>query len=60
WVSNAENCNNTEYAVAKKKLFEHLGLYKNDFQVTRMWPLIFEDQPAIIYVDLYVTSIIDV
>ncbi|XP_050960298.1 5-hydroxytryptamine receptor 3A-like [Labeo rohita] len=25
-----------------------------------MWPLIFEDQPAIIYVDLYVTSIINV
>uniref|UniRef100_A0A8C1S8H1 5-hydroxytryptamine receptor 3A-like n=1 Tax=Cyprinus carpio TaxID=7962 RepID=A0A8C1S8H1_CYPCA len=60
WVSDASHCNYTEYAAVKNKLFTHLGLDKNDFQITRMWPLIFLPHLAIIYVDLYVTSIIEV
>ncbi|XP_048008566.1 5-hydroxytryptamine receptor 3A-like [Megalobrama amblycephala] len=85
WVCDAKYCSFTQYAKAKKDLFEHLGLDKNDFQNTRMWPLIFnnyyennytefsptnnteinpadntEFKPAYIYVDLYVTSIINV
>ncbi|XP_050960297.1 5-hydroxytryptamine receptor 3A-like, partial [Labeo rohita] len=60
WVPDFEICNHTEYAAAKMNLFGHLGLDKNDFQITRMWPLLFENQPAVIYADLYVTSITDV
>ncbi|XP_052408105.1 5-hydroxytryptamine receptor 3B-like [Carassius gibelio] len=59
-VSDADHCNNTEYDTVKYKLFTHLGLDKNDYQITRMWPLIFLPHLAIIYVDLYVTSIIEV
>ncbi|ROL45719.1 hypothetical protein DPX16_17835 [Anabarilius grahami] len=41
WVSDAKYCSFTQYAKAKKDLFEHLGLDKNDSQNIRMWPLTF-------------------
>ncbi|XP_039545677.1 5-hydroxytryptamine receptor 3A-like, partial [Pimephales promelas] len=68
-VTDAQNCSAVEYAEARKRLFEHLGMDKNDQQnqKSRMWPLIFSkydwyygSHPAKIYVDLYVTSIINV
>ncbi|XP_039506084.1 5-hydroxytryptamine receptor 3C-like [Pimephales promelas] len=68
-VTDAHDCSDVEYAEARKRLFEHLGMDKNDQQnqKSRMWPLIFNkydsyysSNPAEIYVDLYVTSIIKV
>ncbi|KAK7174167.1 hypothetical protein R3I93_001377 [Phoxinus phoxinus] len=65
--SDAGNCSKTERAAAKKRLYERLSL--NEYsQNTRMWPLTFHDNPldvpyfdpAIIFVDLYVTSITNV
>ncbi|KAK7168429.1 hypothetical protein R3I94_002488 [Phoxinus phoxinus] len=59
-------CSGYELAKAKKDLFEHLDLDNNGSQNTRMWPMIFSKYdwnyrfPAEIYVDLYVTSIINV
>jgi len=68
-VTDAQNCSAVEYAEARKRLFEYLGMDKDDQQnqKSRMWPLIFSkydwyygSHPAKIYVDLYVTSIINV
>ncbi|XP_039531167.1 5-hydroxytryptamine receptor 3A-like [Pimephales promelas] len=63
-VTGAQNCSDVEYAEARKRLFEHLGMDKNDAQKTRTWPLTFgnngSSNPADIYMDLYVTSIIKV
>ncbi|XP_056117895.1 5-hydroxytryptamine receptor 3A-like [Rhinichthys klamathensis goyatoka] len=66
--SDAENCNDTETAKAKKRLFDRLSLNENYSQNTRMWPLTFHDDPldvkyfdpATIFVDIYVTSITNV
>ncbi|XP_077086691.1 5-hydroxytryptamine receptor 3A-like [Siphateles boraxobius] len=58
WVSAAENCSDIEHAAAYKALFEHLGLDKN-VQTTHMRPLPWGPVTHV-YVDLYVTSIIDV
>ncbi|XDV14095.1 hypothetical protein PO909_002311 [Leuciscus waleckii] len=66
--SDAENCSKAETAQAKKRLFDRLSLNENYSQNTRMSPLTFHDapedviyfDPAIISVDLYVTSITNV
>ncbi|XDV14184.1 hypothetical protein PO909_002363, partial [Leuciscus waleckii] len=58
--SDAQYCNYSKQLTAKKDLFEHLGLDKNDSQNNRMWPIIFTFTPLYIFVDLYVTSIINV
>ncbi|XP_067285195.1 5-hydroxytryptamine receptor 3A-like [Pseudorasbora parva] len=66
WVSEAQNCSDTEKAEAKKRLFAHLGLDNSDSENTRMWPLIFNKYDYFaahhinIEVNLYVTSIINV
>ncbi len=58
-MSDAENRNDTEYAAAYDTLFEHLGLDKNDNQINKKRPLFFGDATCV-FVELYVTSIIDV
>ncbi|CAM4420510.1 unnamed protein product [Leuciscus chuanchicus] len=63
-TSDAEGCSTPEKAKAKKDLFEYFSLEKSESQNTRMWPLIFNDNPedvpyfnpAIIYVDLIKTE----
>jgi len=66
-VTDAQNCSDVEYAEARKRLFENLGMDKNDAQKTKMWPFIFSKydsyysyKPAMIWVELFVTSIINV
>ncbi|XP_016328305.1 5-hydroxytryptamine receptor 3A-like [Sinocyclocheilus anshuiensis] len=58
-VSAAENCNHTDYTVAYEALFQQLGLDKNGVQMTHMRPLSWGPVTRV-YVDLYVTSIIEV
>ena len=66
--SDAKNCSKAETAQAKKRLFDRLSFNENYSQNTRMSPLTFHDDPedviyfdpAIISVDLYVTSITNV
>ncbi|XP_067280280.1 5-hydroxytryptamine receptor 3A-like [Pseudorasbora parva] len=66
WVSEAQNCSAALKFKAKQNLFAHLGLDNNSSENNRMWPLIFNkynyfaDHPITIYVNLYVTSIINV
>ncbi|XP_016116546.1 5-hydroxytryptamine receptor 3A-like [Sinocyclocheilus grahami] len=60
WVSAFTNCEeSTVYGTAYKALFEHLGLNKTDVPKTHLLPY-FMDPPTDVYVDLYVTSIIEV
>ncbi len=58
-VSAAENCSLTDYSVAHEALFQHLVLDKNGVQMTHMRPLSWGPVTRV-YVDLYVTSIIEV
>ncbi|XP_059406008.1 5-hydroxytryptamine receptor 3A-like [Carassius carassius] len=59
WVSNAENCSFADYSSAYKNIFEHLGLDKNNILMPDIRPL-YWSHTTDVYVDLYVTSIIDV
>lgn len=58
WVSDAENCTYKDYSSAYKNIFEHLGFNNTNILMTNMQPAFW--RPNIVYVDLYVTSIIDV
>ncbi|XP_048008242.1 5-hydroxytryptamine receptor 3A-like isoform X2 [Megalobrama amblycephala] len=66
WVSEGPVCSAKEKDTAKKTLYEHLYLAKNDSQNARMLPLIFNEHecynylPINIRVNLHVTSIINV
>ncbi|XP_058627073.1 5-hydroxytryptamine receptor 3A-like isoform X1 [Onychostoma macrolepis] len=55
-VSDAENCNQTEYSAAYDKLFVHLGLDKNGDQKRPF----YDEDGTHVYMELYVSSIIDV
>ncbi|KAF4115466.1 hypothetical protein G5714_002955 [Onychostoma macrolepis] len=60
WASAFTNCEeSTVYGTAYKALLEHLGLNKTDVPKIHLQPY-FMDPPDEVYVDLYVTSIIDV
>ncbi|RXN14043.1 5-hydroxytryptamine receptor 3A-like protein [Labeo rohita] len=60
WVSAATSCeDSTVYGTAYMALFERLGLNKTDVLNTHLLPY-FMDPPTDVYVDLYVTSIIEV
>jgi len=59
-LSDPHNCNYSKIHTAKSDLFKYLGLDKNDSENTRMWPMMFTYFPVNIFVDLYVTSIINV
>ncbi|XP_016328520.1 5-hydroxytryptamine receptor 3A-like [Sinocyclocheilus anshuiensis] len=59
WVSDAENCSYAAYSSAYKEIFEHLGFDKTNILTTDMRP-VYWSPTTDVYVDLYVTSIIDV
>ncbi|KAL0151073.1 hypothetical protein M9458_053586, partial [Cirrhinus mrigala] len=58
WVSDAQNCTYTAYSSAYKNIFEHLGFDNTNILTMSMQPAFW--RPNTVYVDLYVTSIIDV
>ncbi|XP_077086692.1 5-hydroxytryptamine receptor 3A-like [Siphateles boraxobius] len=62
WVSDADEeiCNSTAYAEAHEALIQHLGLDETNTQMTRTRPQVPWTTTIVTYVDLYVSSIIDV